>query len=215
MKTYIYSIIIGLIFTSCAIQQDYYFEKNGEVKMDISVDMSALFTSLPAGGDNKDFGNIKDSINAQNDIKDSMEHYGITQFDIDFDTTSYKLTSAITFKNIDYFEKFMNKDRDENLKPIKVEFSSSTFSVKNCASLISTEMLKGLGETQKESNDSGMDMSSFFTFKTTYHFPYKVKNFTSASGKGKLDENKKSISFDNTLSEFTDDNYSGDLQVNF
>lgn len=184
--------------------------------MDIGVDMSAMFKSLPAGGGDNGLGNIKDSIDTNTDLKDSMEQFGITKFEMDFDTSTYKLTSNMIFKNLEYFNKFMNKDRAENLKPIKVGFSTSNFSVKNCASLISDEMLKGLGDSQKGDEGMGdMDMSKFFTFKTTYHFPYEVKKFKSAIGKGSLSEDQKSISFDNTLDEFTDEKYNGDLEVSF
>ena len=182
--------------------------------MDIGVDMSALFKSLPSGSDDNGLANIKDSIDANTDIKDSMEQYGISNFEVDFDTNTYKLTSIMTFKNLEYFEKFMNKDRDESLKPIEVDFSSSSFSVKNCASLMSDEMLKGIGESQKNSEE-GMDMSKFFSFKTTYHFPYEVKKFNSSTGKGMLSEDKKSISFENSLDEFTDEKFNADLEVSF
>lgn len=201
-----------IIFSSCAIEQDYFFEKNGEVKMNVGVDMSSLFQSLPSDKENG-LGNIKDSISANTDIQDSLEQYGITKFEIDFDTNKYLLTSNMVFKNLDYFQKFMNKDREEGLKPIEVKFSSSNFSVKNCASLIPDEMLKGLNNSDKENED--MDMSKFFTFKTTYHFPYEVDSFKSQSGKGLLSEDKKSISFENSIDEFTDSNFNGDLEVKF
>ena len=209
-------LFLGMILSSCAIEQDYFFEKNGEVKMDVGVDMSSLFKSMPSSAGDNGLGNIKDSIDANTDIKDSLKEFGITKFEMDFDTNTYKLTSNMVFKDLKHFEKFMNKDRDEKLKPIKVDFSSSKFSVKNCASLISDEMLKGLGESTEGQEGMGdMDMSQFFSFKTTYHFPYQIKDFKSASGKGMLSENKKSISFENTLSEFTDENYNGDLDVSF
>ena len=48
-----------LIMTSCAINQDYYFEKNGAVKMDVGIDMSQLMSQMPPSGDNSsmDFSN--------------------------------------------------------------------------------------------------------------------------------------------------------------
>ena len=205
-------LIPVILLSSCAIDQEYYFEKNGEVKMDVAVDMSSLFKNLPPGEDSG-LGNIKDSISSSTDIQDSLEQYGIKKFDMDFDTTTYKLSTHMLFKDLKYLEKFMNKDRSEDLKPIEIKFSSSKFSVKNCASLIPDEMLQGLNESNDKNED--MDMSKFFTFKTTYHFPYSVDNYKSESGKGLLSEDKKSITFENSYEEFTNKDFNGDLEVNF
>lgn len=209
-------LFLGIILSSCAIEQDYFFEKKGEVKMNIAIDMGSLFKNLPSDGGNNGLGNIEDSIEANTDIRDSMSEFGITDFEVEFDTATHKLFTNMTFKNMKYFKRFMNKDRDEKLKPIEIDFSSSKFSVKNCAALISDEMLKGLGDSQKGKEGIGdMEMSSFFTFKTTYHFPYQVKEFKSASGKGFISEDKKSIFFNNTLDEFSDEKFNGDLEVFF
>ena len=95
---YIKLLVVSLLISSCAIEQDYFFDKSGEVKMDVGVDMSALFKSMPPGSDDKGLGNIKDSIDANTDLKDSMEQFGITKFEMDFDTSTYKLTSNMIFK---------------------------------------------------------------------------------------------------------------------
>ena len=218
MLKFILLLIPIILLSSCEIDQDYHFKENGEVDMNINVDMSGFYKSMPPGTDKKGMGNIKDSINSNIDIQDSLKQYGITKFEMDFDTNTYILKSDMVFKDLKYFNSFMNKDRADSLKPIIVEFSSAKFSVKNCASLMSNELLKGLGndEPKPESNLSDdMDMGKFFKFKTTYHFPYKVKNYKSATGKGLLSEDKKSISFENSIDEFSDDKFSGDLDVEF
>ena len=184
--------------------------------MDIGIDMSSLAQNLPNTDGKNGLGSIKDSIDANTDLKDSLKEFGVTDFEMDYDTTTHKLAVNMAFIDLKYFNKFMNKDRDEKLEPIMVKFSPSSFSVKNCASLISDEMLKGLGDTQKgQEGSDGLDMSKFFTFKTTYHFPYAVKDYKSASGNGMLSEDKKSISFNNNLDDFTNDSFNGDLEVNF
>ena len=214
MKVFKYLLIL-VVLSSCTIEQDYFFEKNGKVDMDVNIDMSRLFQSIPSGGPT-DLANIQDSIDANSDIKDSLKLYGISDFTMNFDTNTYKMLIGMSFKDMKSLNKFMNKDREESQKPIEVAFSKTNFSVKNCASLISNDVLEGLNKNKEGSEDNPeMDMSKFFTFKTTYHFPYEVKEFKSASGKGNLKEDKKSISFDNTLDEFTDDTYNGDLDVTF
>ena len=211
----ILSFSIGLLFlSSCAIQQDYYFEKNGEVKMDLEVDMSMLFSQLPSnemGGLNS----IQDSINANTDIQDSLEEHGVKEFKMEFDTTTHKLVTKVVFEDMKAFTHFMNEDRDKKLKPIDVNFNSSKFTVKNSGALMSNEMLDGLKGSSKGNEGMDMDMSKFFTFKTAYHFPYEIDTYTYQGGESMLSEDKKSISFNNLFEDFTNEDYRGDMEVKF
>ena len=204
-----------LILSSCAINQDYYFEKNGSVKMDVGIDMSQLIAQMPKKDEFSamDFSNMKDSLNANGTI-DSLKQNGVSEVNFSFDTNTNIMKFDMFFDNMKSFSNYMNHDRDEKLKPIEVVFSKKSFGVKNCSSLISKDMLDAFNKGGDETTE-GMDMDNFFKFNTTYHFPYEVDTYKSESGKGMLSEDKKSITFDNTMSEISDSKYNGDITVKF
>lgn len=202
-----------IILTSCAIEQEYFFQENGEVKMDVGINMSQLMKSMPPGdGDDKmDFSKLKDSLKSS-DIMDSLKEYGITDFDISFDSTTYVMATSMTFKDLKSFNDYMNKNLPDSIEPVKLIFDKKSFSIKNGASLISNDILgemnKGGAETE------GMDMSSFMTFKTTYHFPYEIKN-VNYKGESKIGEDGKSLIFDNVLDDFTNQEYFQGFKITF
>ena len=202
----LWKFLVPILFlSSCNLQQDYHFETNGEVKMNIILDMSAFLKNMPQGSENTNFSNIKDSIKSSG-IEDSLEQYGLSKFEMNFDTTKQVFTSTMAFKNISYFEKFMNKNRTENLQPISIEFTSSKFVVNNASTLISSTLLQSMSSENTNEADnstfSGIDIDNFITFTTTYHFPYQVEKFTSEKSNGMLSENRKSIIFNNKWSDF-------------
>lgn len=212
----ILKFIIPLIFlSSCAINQDYYFEKNGNVKMDVGIDMSQLLAQIPQtdGSTAMDFSKMEDSLKTNGSL-DSLKQNGVSEVNFSYDSNTNVMKFDMLFDDIKSFSKYMNHDRDKELKPIEVLFNKKSFGVKNCSSLISQEMLDAFSK-EGDGATEGMDMDNFFKFNTTYHFPYEVDSYKSESGKGMLSEDKKSITFDNTMSEITDKKYNGDITVKF
>lgn len=203
-------IACTLCLFSCKIQTDYFFEENDEVKMKLKVDMSAVFAMIPATEDEGGFGNVKDSLENAG-LKDSLLQQGMKDVSIDFDTNTFVLNMAAAFVDFKSYEDYMNKDRDPNAKPIKTTFNATKFKLENCSSLVPEEVIGNL----KSDEEGAEQMGAMMTFNTVYHFPYKVKELKSKAGNGTIGEDKKSVSFTNTLDDFINDAYDGDFEVSF
>ena len=164
-----------------------------------------------------DFSKIEDSLRGSGAL-DTLKKNGVSEVNFSFDTATYIMNYDMLFIDMVSFTNFMNKDRADSLKPIELTFNKNQFSVKNCASLIAQEMMEAFNKGGGDNSEGGMgdmNMNDFFKFKTTYHFPYEVAKYKSESGKGLLSEDKKSITIENAMNDFSDSKFNGDLTVNF
>lgn len=207
MKHILLFCALTVAFTSCIVNQDYYFNEDGTVQYDLKVDMSKFIGTIDSTKRNKNDFNIKlsDTVKTMANQMD-FDIEGITDIKTNMDTISYIFSTIVQFENQKSFSNFLSKNVEDKYKPAIFTLDKKQFTTNNTDFLISWELANSFSgrDSKKESEaENDLNLAKMFKFSTTYHFPYEVLEINSVGIDTKMGEDKHSVTIlNNNISEY-------------